>query len=204
MWCVLAHVRDGERMMREVYQMLAPGGLLFLQTPHNTIADRMSYARQGRQRRTGRPAVRPAPRRPPPDPAHDQQSITTLLERVGFVDIEVEPETRYPMSSVAYLHSLRAPSWSVRPGAWAMDKAVVEQRRAPDHARRTSPQTALVLARDRLPGVRQRLAMLVFLMPASGLKIRLLNLLGHQIHPTARIGISLVQASSGSRSPRAW
>ena len=36
--------------------------------------------------------------------------------------------------------------------------------------------------------------MLVFLLPSCGLKIRLLNLLGHQIHPTARIGISLVQA----------
>jgi trans-aconitate methyltransferase len=123
MWCVLAHVRDGERMMREVHQMLAPGGLLFLQTPHNTIADRMSYrarvasggrvARISDRRLAGHHRI-----------LHTTQSITTLLERVGFVDIEVEPQTRYPMSSVAYLHSLRAPSWSVRPTAWAMDKAV--------------------------------------------------------------------------------
>ena len=39
----------------------------------------------------------------------------------------------------------------------------------------------------------KRLSMLVFLLPASGLKIRLLNRLGHSIHPTARIGICLVQ-----------
>lgn len=36
--------------------------------------------------------------------------------------------------------------------------------------------------------------MLVFLLPASSLKNRLLNKLGHQIHPTARIGICWVQA----------
>lgn len=35
--------------------------------------------------------------------------------------------------------------------------------------------------------------MLVFLLPASSLKIRLLNRLGHQIHPTARIGICWVE-----------
>ncbi|PWN05032.1 hypothetical protein DJ010_04780 [Nocardioides silvaticus] len=35
--------------------------------------------------------------------------------------------------------------------------------------------------------------MLVFLLPACGLKIRLLNLLGHRIHPSARIGICWVQ-----------
>lgn len=36
--------------------------------------------------------------------------------------------------------------------------------------------------------------MLVFLMPSSGFKIRLLNLLGHKIHPTARIGMCWVQS----------
>jgi 2-polyprenyl-3-methyl-5-hydroxy-6-metoxy-1,4-benzoquinol methylase len=123
MWCVLAHVRDGERMMREVHQMLAPGGVLFLQTPHNTVADRLSHrvrvatggrvARISDRRLAGHHRI-----------LHTRQSITTLLERVGFVDIDVTAHTRYPMSSVAYLHSLRAPSWSVRPGAWLMDKAV--------------------------------------------------------------------------------
>lgn len=123
MWCVLAHVRDGERMLREVHQMLAPGGLLFLQTPHNTVADRMFYgarvasrgrvARLSDRRLAGHHRI-----------LHTKKSITTLLERVGFEDVKVEAQTRYPMSSRAYLVSLRAPSWSVSPGAWAMDKAV--------------------------------------------------------------------------------
>lgn len=41
--------------------------------------------------------------------------------------------------------------------------------------------------------MRRRLTLLAFLLPACGLKIRLLNLLGHRIHPTARIGICWVQ-----------
>jgi 2-polyprenyl-3-methyl-5-hydroxy-6-metoxy-1,4-benzoquinol methylase len=123
MWCVLAHVRDGERMMREVHQMMAPGGILFLQTPHNTVADRLSHrarvasggrvARISDRRLAGHHRI-----------LHTTESITTLLERVGFTDVVVEPEVRYPMSSVAYLHSLRAPSWSLRPVSWAMDKAI--------------------------------------------------------------------------------
>lgn len=35
--------------------------------------------------------------------------------------------------------------------------------------------------------------MLVFVLPPSGLKNRLLNLLGHDVHPTARLGICFVQ-----------
>ncbi len=41
--------------------------------------------------------------------------------------------------------------------------------------------------------MRQALTTLVFLLPPSALKIRLLNLLGHRVHRTARIGISFVQ-----------
>lgn len=41
--------------------------------------------------------------------------------------------------------------------------------------------------------MRQALTTLVFLLPPSGLKNRLLNLLGHRIHPTAVVGICLVQ-----------
>lgn len=40
--------------------------------------------------------------------------------------------------------------------------------------------------------MRSRLTTVVFLLPASRLKNRLLNLLGHSVHPTARLGICLV------------
>ncbi len=41
--------------------------------------------------------------------------------------------------------------------------------------------------------MRQALTTLVFLLPPSALKIRLLNLLGHRVHATSRIGICFVQ-----------
>jgi acetyltransferase-like isoleucine patch superfamily enzyme len=45
---------------------------------------------------------------------------------------------------------------------------------------------------DSIPVVRDRLSNLVFLLPQSRLKNRLLNLLGHDIHPSVVIGICLV------------
>ena len=41
--------------------------------------------------------------------------------------------------------------------------------------------------------MRQALTTLVFLLPPSALKIRLLNRLGHRIHPKAQLGICLVR-----------
>ncbi|TCJ30164.1 acyltransferase [Nocardioides jejuensis] len=41
--------------------------------------------------------------------------------------------------------------------------------------------------------MRHILTTLVFLLPFKGLKVRLLRLLGHDIHPTASIGINFVQ-----------
>ena len=103
MWCVLAHVRDGEQMLREVHQMLAPGGLLFLQTPHNTVADQMFYA--ARMASRGRIA-RLSDRRLAGHHRilHTTRSITTLLERVGSSTSRSKPRRDTPCH--------RGPTWS--------------------------------------------------------------------------------------------
>lgn len=123
MWCVLAHVRNGEQMIHDVHRMLTPGGVLFLQTPHNSTPDRASYwakvATRGRVSRLSDRRLAGHHRI-----LHTATSITELLARVGFTDIAVESQIRYPMSSRAYLHSLRAPDWSLGPVAWVMDRAV--------------------------------------------------------------------------------
>lgn len=41
--------------------------------------------------------------------------------------------------------------------------------------------------------MRSLLTTLAFLLPFKGLKVRLLNLLGHSVHPTALIGVNLVR-----------
>lgn len=48
-------------------------------------------------------------------------------------------------------------------------------------------------ALGRVRGVRDTLTTLAFLLPFRGLKIRLLNRLGHKIHPSAYIGVVLVR-----------
>jgi len=123
MWCVLAHVNNGEDMMRDVHRMLAPGGVLYMQTPHNTVPDRASFAAKAA---SGGRVARLSDRRLAGHHRilHTRKSITRLLTRVGFTDVEVAPQNRYSMSSVAYLHSLRAPEWSLRPASWLMDKAI--------------------------------------------------------------------------------
>ncbi|HEX7805434.1 MAG TPA: class I SAM-dependent methyltransferase [Cellulomonas sp.] len=125
MWCVLAHVPDGEQLLREVHRMLVPGGVLYLQTPHNTVPDRSLLAARTLTR--GR-ATRLSDRRLAGNGhhriLHTPRSMTRLLERAGFTDARVVPQARYSMSSVAYLRSLRAPEPVLRPAAWLMDRAI--------------------------------------------------------------------------------
>lgn len=123
MWCVLAHVGNGEQLMREVHQMLAPGGVLYLQTPHNTVPDRCALATK---MATGGRASRLSDRRLAGHHRilHTPRSMTRLLERTGFEEVRIVPQARYSMSSVAYLHSLRAPERILQPASWLMDRAV--------------------------------------------------------------------------------
>ncbi|GAB3855531.1 hypothetical protein GCM10028801_11300 [Nocardioides maradonensis] len=123
MWCVLAHTADGEGMVSGAARILKPGGLLFLQTPHRTFADRVligaktatrgRVARLSDRRLAGHHRI-----------LHTPQSITALLERHGFTDIDVSPQARYSLTSEAYLASLRPPAWALGPAAKAMDRVV--------------------------------------------------------------------------------
>jgi SAM-dependent methyltransferase len=123
LWCVLAHVSDGERLMGDVHRMLRPGGVVYLQTPHRTLADRASNAVKTA---TGGRVSRLPDRRLAGHHRilHTPDSITQLLQRVGFTGIEVVPQVQYAMSSRAYLATLRAPQWSVGPASWLMDRAI--------------------------------------------------------------------------------
>jgi hypothetical protein len=55
---------------------------------------------------------------------HTSASIKAQLERLGFVDVEVEPRLRYSLTSRAYLASLNPPRWLLGPAAWLLDKAI--------------------------------------------------------------------------------
>ena len=123
LWCVLAHVTDGEQLMRDVFRLLRPGGVVYLQTPHRTIADRAGNGLKTMTR--GRVSALPDRRLAGHHRIlHTRANITALLERVGFTEIEVVPQNRYSMSSHAYLVSLNVPDWTVGPASRLMDKAV--------------------------------------------------------------------------------
>jgi len=125
LWCVLAHVPRGDDLLRNVHAMLRPGGVLFLQTPHRTTVDavgnRLKNASRGRwstvpdRRLAGQGHHRIL---------HTAASITAQLERLGFVDVEVQPRHRYSLTSRAYFASLDTPGWLLSPAAWLLDRAI--------------------------------------------------------------------------------
>ena len=125
LWCVLAHVPQGDDLVRNVHAMLRPGGVVFLQTPHRTSVDavgnRLKSASRGRwstvpdRRLAGQGHHRVL---------HTAASITAQLERLGFVDVEVQPRLRYSLTSRAYLASLNPPGWLLGPAAWLLDQAI--------------------------------------------------------------------------------
>lgn len=123
MWCVLAHTSDADGMVAGVGSILKPGGRLFIQTPHRTAADRafigVKRASRGRWSRLSDRRLAVHHRM-----LHTARSVTALLERHGFVDIEVTPKARYSLSSEAYLASLKTPQWALGPAAKVMDLAI--------------------------------------------------------------------------------
>ena len=105
LWCVLAHVPEPDDLLRGAYDLLQPGGAIYLQTPHECSMDRVALsaltASKGRvskivdRRIAGHHWF-----------LHTKKSMTTTMERLGFVDIQVEPRGRYPLQTSAYLQSL--------------------------------------------------------------------------------------------------
>ncbi len=123
LWCVLAHVADGDSLLGDVHAMLRPGGVLYLQTPHWTWADALAHG----VKRVTRGRVSQVPDRRIAQHhwiLHTRKSITAQLERLGFVDVVAEPKLRYTLTSRAYLASMNPPPWTLGPGSWLLDKAV--------------------------------------------------------------------------------
>lgn len=126
LWCVLAHVPDGDQLLREVHTMLRPGGVLFLQTPHWTAAD---GAANGVKTLTGGRFSKVPDRRIAQHHwiLHTRRSITAQLERLGFTDVVAEPKLRYTLTSRAYFASMNPPQWTIGPASWLLDKAVASR-----------------------------------------------------------------------------
>lgn len=123
LWCVLAHVDDGDQLLSDVRKLLRPGGVVYLQTPHWTRADTAAHA----VARASRGHLSKVPDRRIAQHhwiLHTRDSITAQLERLGFVDVVAEPKARYTLRSEAYFASMNPPAWTVKPMARALDSAL--------------------------------------------------------------------------------
>lgn len=109
MWCVLAHVDAPDALLRSSFDLLKPGGTLFLQTPRRTRIDTaamaVTAATRGRMSRWVDRRIAPHHWH-----LHTTESITTALTAIGFVDVEVIPVVRYSLKSGTYLQSMGVPA----------------------------------------------------------------------------------------------
>ncbi|THV09209.1 class I SAM-dependent methyltransferase [Nocardioides caeni] len=105
LWCVLAHVPDGDVLLEDVKKVLKPGGLMFLQTPRWSKMDGMGMvahdATKGRASRITdrRMAMHHMS-------LHTVKSMRATLERLGWEVVSIEPHVRYSLTTASYLHSL--------------------------------------------------------------------------------------------------
>lgn len=105
LWCVLAHVPHGDALLTACRELLTPGGVLYLQTPHRCAVDRAAL---GLVRGLDGRGSRWVDRRIAEHHwvLHTPASMTALLERLGFVDVEVQPKAMYSLKAAPYLQSL--------------------------------------------------------------------------------------------------
>lgn len=123
MWCILAHVDDGEALLRDAYRALRPGGILFLQTPHYSAIDHVATrAFTGSRGRLSKFAV--ARLGTKHHVLHTRRSMHTLLSRVGFTDIETLPRARYSLTSEFYLQALGLPAGAAARTGRVVDRAI--------------------------------------------------------------------------------
>jgi len=105
MWCVLAHVPDGDQLLSDARDILQPKGVLFMQTPRWTSMDTIALAVLELTR--GR-VSRVVDRRTPGHHLrfHTTRSITAQLNRLGYDVLSVRPRARFSLATERYLRSL--------------------------------------------------------------------------------------------------
>lgn len=108
MWCVLAHVPDGDKLLLDAMDALKPGGVLFLQTPRWSAMDTAGMMSHDLTR--GR-ATRITDRRMAMHhmSLHTAKSMRLNLKRLGYEVIGIEPRARYSLTTANYLESLGVP-----------------------------------------------------------------------------------------------
>lgn len=123
MWCVLAHVEDVDGLVSDAHRLLKPGGVMYLQTPRFSAIDHAAaaavQASKGRMSRLLDVRISEKHWQ-----LHTVRSITALLARHGFVDIQAVPRARFSLTTDFYLRAFGMPDRFVGPASRAMDYAI--------------------------------------------------------------------------------
>lgn len=123
MWCVLAHVEDVDGLLSDAHRLLKPGGVMYLQTPRFSAVDHAAAAalRASKGRMSKLVDVRISEKH---WQLHTARSITALLARHGFVDVQAFPRARFSLTTDFYLRAFGMPDRFVGPASRAMDYAI--------------------------------------------------------------------------------
>jgi len=108
LWCVLAHVPDPGRFLREIYAMLRPGGVLFLRTPRWCLIDVLGAAAS----KLGRGSLdHVADRRVTPGHMHiyNKDTMARHLRSTGFEPLHIEATPHYAFKTDVYLDGAGGP-----------------------------------------------------------------------------------------------
>jgi SAM-dependent methyltransferase len=123
MGCVLAHVPEQDEFLRGAYEMLRPGGVLFMRTPRWCLIDSVGVgmARISRNR-----FDQIADRRVFPGHWHhySRENMVLKLRKIGFVDNEATPTCHYAMSTEAYLKGTGGPIARLSKASPVLEKLV--------------------------------------------------------------------------------
>lgn len=123
MWCVLAHVGDPADLLAQVFRVLKPGGVLFLQTPRwsgmDTAGLVAAKATRGRVTKVLDRRVNAAHM-----VLNSRRGLTAQATRAGFEVVDVRPLARYSFKTHSYLRSLGLPEKASHVVARGLDVAV--------------------------------------------------------------------------------
>lgn len=139
MWCVIAHVGDPATFLTAAFDVLRPGGLLFLRTPRWCLADRVG---QGIARATrGRVSQLPDHRVTRGHlHLYRDSGMERLLGGLGFTDVEVRPTAHTGCTGAEIARRLGGPGllqrWSSRAVDRAMDSSIAPRNSMFVYARR--------------------------------------------------------------------
>lgn len=113
MWCVVAHVGDPRGFLKDAFDMLKPGGTLFLRTPRwcllDTVGVLLSRLSRGRFDKIADKRVNNGHLH-----LYSDRALETLLKDVGFTTVHLDRISHFGLKSDMLARFVGGPQWLQR------------------------------------------------------------------------------------------